>query len=56
MPSYLAVTSNSLVWFKSFDVQKSDCFSRDYFRTNQITGSGNYAKVFLYYGKYWGTV
>ena len=29
---------------------------QDYFRANQITGSGDYAKVFLYYGKYWDTV
>ena len=29
---------------------------QDYFTANQITGSGDYAKVFLYYGKYWDTV
>ena len=50
MPSYLTVTSNGLFLCKSFeerDVQKS--VFQDYFKTNQIAASGDYAKMF--YGK-----
>ena len=53
MLSYLAVTSKSLFLFKSFEnrgIQKS--VFEDYFKTNQIAGSGNHAKMCN--GKYGG--
>ena len=49
--SYLTVTSIGLFLFKSFEkrrVQRSD--RQNYFKTNQIAGSGDYVKLFL--GKY----
>lgn len=53
MLSYSTVTSNSLFFFNPLeerDVQKS--VFQAYSKTNQIPGSGDYAKTF--HGKYWG--
>ena len=47
MLSYFTVTSNGLFLFKSFEergVQKS--LFQNYIKTNQLTGSGDYAKMF----------
>lgn len=46
MPSYLTITSNGLFLFKLIKdsgVQKT--FFQDYFKTNQIAGSGDFAKL-----------
>ena len=46
MPSYLTVTSHGLFLFKSF---KERCVKKsvfqDYFKANQIAGSGDHAKM-----------
>ena len=55
MSSYLTVTSNDSFLLKFFEervVQKS--VFQDYFKTNQIAGSLNYAKMLL--EKYWGNL
>ena len=55
MSSCLAVRGNGLFLFISFEdrgVHKS--VFQDYFKTNQITGKGDYAKIF--HGKYWGSL
>ena len=49
--SYLTLRDNGLFLFISFEdrgVHKS--VFQDYFKTNQITGKGDYAKIF--HGKY----
>ena len=50
MLPYFTVTSNG--YFEERGVQKS--VLEDYFNTNQIAGSDDYAKMFL--GKYWGSL
>ena len=47
IPSYVTLLSNSLILFKSFEergVQKP--VFKDYFKTKEVTGSGDYAKLF----------
>ena len=55
MLSYLTVTNNGLFLLKSFekrDVQKF--VFQDYFKTNQINGTDDYAKLF--HGKFRGSL
>ena len=51
MPSYITLTSNGSFLFKSFEEKGVQKFLfQDFFKANQIAGSGDYAKIF--HGKY----